>query len=112
MLRSLAYIDYSGHVHCAHSTKRCVLECALLGVVRVILLIFGQMQDARRRVRPVLLETDRDNTNNSQQQSVLWSADAEELRRRVSQSRKPSERGRSERRDGASVRNLQRHYGP
>jgi len=45
----------------------------------------------------------------------LWNReveDAEELRRRVSQSRKPSERGRSERRDGASVRNLQRHYGP
>ena len=43
MLRSLAYIDYSGHVHCAHSAERCVVECAVLGVVRVILLIFGQM---------------------------------------------------------------------
>lgn len=44
MHRSSANIDYTGHVHAAHSAVlECVLECALLGVVRVILLIFGQM---------------------------------------------------------------------
>ena len=46
MHRSSTNIDYTGHVHTAHSAECCVLECALLGVVRVILLIFGQMRGA------------------------------------------------------------------
>ena len=72
MHRSSANIDYTGHVHAAHSAERCVLECALLGVVRVVgccaRYIVNIWSDVRRRVRRVLLETDRDNANNSQHQ--------------------------------------------